>query len=105
MKKKKSNKNEYKRHFRFYFASNHPAFIVDEDNEKYYFHRVTSSRLNGHKKNWRISPNPDISRKSDMYIIKQEEDDNKKRFSKDKLKIQKFDSSFIKRSKKTNKKS
>ena len=70
------------RHFRIYFKSNHPAYIVDEEGNKYYFHRVTSSEKSGHKKNWRVEPNPDKSRKTPMYIVKNEQIDSKNRFGK-----------------------
>ena len=85
------------RHFRIYFKSNHPAYIIDEDGNKYIFHRVTSSEKSGHKKNWIVYPNPDSKKKTPMYIVKTEQIDFKKRFGK-KLKYNaKLD--FIKRKK------
>ena len=94
MSKKSGN---YYRHFRLYFKSNHPAYIIDEEGNEYVFHRVTSSEKSGHKKNWKIDPNPDKSKSTPMYIVKVEQKDDKKRFGK-KLKYNaKLD--FIKRKK------
>ena len=94
MKKKKP----FERHFRLYLKSNHPAYIVDEEGNKYVFHRVTSSEKSGHKKNWKVYPNPDISRVTPMYIVKAEQIDDKKHFGK-KLKYN-ASLNFIKRKKK-----
>ena len=91
-------KKSFFRHFRIYFKSNHPAYIIDEEGNKYVFHRVTSSEKSGHKKNWRIDPNPDKSRKTPMYIVKQEEKDDKKYFS-EKLNYN-INITFIRRKKK-----
>ena len=69
------------RHFRIYFKNGHPAYIVDEEGNKYVFHRVTHSATSGGKKNWK-KKNPLV--KGDerpMYIVKKEEKDNKGRFS------------------------
>lgn len=75
-------KKSYKRHFRIYFRNNHPAFIVDEDEENYYFHRVTESKTSGGKKNWPITNNPlENSGKRNLYIVKTEQIDKKSRFS------------------------
>ena len=75
------NDKTFKRHFRIYFVNNHPAYIVGEDGTEYYFHRVTHSKTSGGKKNWEkrdpLSKNPNKK----MYIIKQEQKDSKKRFS------------------------
>lgn len=75
----------FKRHFRIYFVNNHPAYIVGEDGTEYYFHRVAHSKTSGGKKNWEkrdaLSNNP----AKKMYIVKQEQKDSKKRFSKFKL--------------------
>lgn len=78
MKKKQG----FKKHFRKYFKSNHPALIVGEEKEDYKFRRVTSSALSGHHKNEKVFPNPDKSRKTPMFIVKQEQKDKKNRFSK-----------------------
>ena len=42
--------SEFKKHFRIYFKSGHPAYIVDEEGDYYYFHRVTSSPKSGTQK-------------------------------------------------------
>lgn len=89
-------KKDFKRHFRIYLVNNHPAYIVDEEGNKYVFHRVTSSKTSGGKKNWEIYPNPDKRKKAPMYIVKREEKDLRNRFSKQKKeRILKND--FIKR--------
>ena len=88
----------FKRHFRIYLVSKHPAYIIDEDGDYYYFHRVTSSPKSGHHSNWKIEPNPDTTRKNPMYIIHQEQKDLKIKFSK-KLTFNK-DLSFIRRKEK-----
>ena len=69
---------KFKRHFRIYFTSKHPAFIVGETKKHFFFHRVTSSPKSGHHSNWKIEPNPDPKRKNPMYIVHQEEKDIKK---------------------------
>lgn len=75
-------KHTYKQHFRLYFKSKHPALITNEDAKNYEFRRVTSSEFSGHHKNEKVSPNPDKTRKTPMYIVKQKQKDDKKRFSK-----------------------
>ena len=72
---------KFKRHFRIYFKSGHPAYIVDEDGKKFVFHRVTSQEKSGTHKNWKIFPNPDKRKKSPMYIVHQQQKDNKQCFS------------------------
>ena len=78
----KNNKSKtFVRHFRIYFRNGHPAYIVDEEGNKYIFHRVTHSKTSGGKKNWEIE-NPLLTgnmRKT--YIVKKEEIDKKNRFS------------------------
>ena len=49
----KHDKNTFERHFRIYFRNGHPAYIVDEEGNKYVFHRVTHSKTSGGKKNWK----------------------------------------------------
>ena len=71
---------KFEKHFRIYFKSNHPAYIIDEEGNYYYFHRVTSSPKSGHHSNWKIDPNPDPTRNKPMYIVKTEEKDKKGRF-------------------------
>ena len=39
--------SKFKKHFRIYFKSGHPAYIVDEEENYYYFHRVTSAKKAG----------------------------------------------------------
>lgn len=75
-------KKTFVRHFRIYFKNNHPAYIVDEEGNKYVFHRTTESQTSGGKKNWETKQNPlikDEGRK--LYIVKAEQKDRKKRFS------------------------
>jgi len=75
--------SQFKKHFRIYFKSGHPAYIIDEEGNYYYFHRVTSSPKSGHHSNWKIEPNPNPNKKTPMYIVKTEEKDKKGRFSKE----------------------
>ena len=83
----KSNKNTFERHFRIYFRNGHPAYIVDEEGNKYIFHRVTHSKTSGGKKNWK-KKNPLVSGGNrPMYIVKQEQRDSKNRFSSRKLDV------------------
>ena len=78
-------KKSFVRHFRIYFRNNHPAYIVDEEGNRYVFHRVTHSKTSGGKKNWK-KENPLVSGgNKPMYIIKQEQKDYKTRFGKFKL--------------------
>ena len=76
-----NNKKPFIRHFRIYFKNNHPAYIKDEEGNKYVFHRVTHSKTSGGRKNWK-KKNP-LVRGGDgpMYIVKQELRDKKNRFS------------------------
>lgn len=75
------NKKKFSRHFRIYFKSGHPAYIVDEEGQLYVFHRVTHSKTSGGRKNWE-KENPLIKGgKKKMYIVKKEEIDKKNRFS------------------------
>ncbi len=73
------------RHFRIYFRNNHPAYIVDEEGNKYLFHRVTHSKTSGGKNNWK-KKNPLVrGGEGPMYIVKQEQKDKKSNFSQFKL--------------------
>ena len=72
----------YKKHFRKYYKSKHPALIVGEDKKDYKFRRVTSSELSGHHKNEKVYPNPDRLKNTPMYIVKQIQKDKKSQFSK-----------------------
>ena len=75
------NKKTFVRHFRIYFKNNHPAYIVDEEGNKYVFHRVTHSKTSGGKKNWQ-KENPLVrGGTKHMYIVKKEMKDNKNKFS------------------------
>ena len=88
-------KTKFKRHFRIYLVNNHPAYIVDEEGKQYIFHRMTKSKASGGRKNWKINVNPIENCYFTCYIVKKEQKDDKKRFSKGKLKIKKgVDASF-----------
>ena len=77
----------FKRHFRIYFRNGHPAYIVDEEGNKYVFHRVTHSKTSGGKKSWE-KKNPLVNGGDrPMYIVKQEQKDLKNRFSICELKL------------------
>ena len=72
---------KFVRHFRIYFKNGHPAYIVDEEGNKYIFHRVTHSPTSGGRKNWR-KRNPLLTGGDrPTYIVKKEEIDKKTRFS------------------------
>lgn len=71
----------FKRHFRIYLKSGHPAYIVDEEGNKFLFHRVTKSPKSGHHTNWEINPNPDKTKKKPMYIVHNQEEDYKYLFT------------------------
>ena len=71
----------FKKHFRIYFKNGHPAYIVDEDGNKYLFHRVTHSKTSGGRKNVEIK-NPLVNGgDAATYIVKKTEKDKKGRFS------------------------
>ena len=74
-------KKQFVRHFRIYFRNGHPAYIVDEDNNLYFFHRVTHSKTSGGKKNWIIENPLLMGGNLPTYIVKKEEKDKKNRFS------------------------
>ena len=71
----------FKRHFRIYFKNNHPAYIVDEEGNKYVFHRVTHSKTSGGRTNWEKKQNPIKGDNRPMRIVKKQEKDQKARFS------------------------
>ena len=76
MKEKK-----FVKHFRIYFKNGHPAYIVDEDGNKFVFHRMTHSKSSGHRNNIKIE-NPLVKGGDKAtYLVKREEKDNKGRFS------------------------
>ena len=83
------------RHFRIYFRNNHPAYIVDEEGNKYVFHRVTHSKTSGGKKNWKKENPLVMGGDEPTYIVKKEERDKKTRFSPFKLDVKpNFDISY-----------
>ena len=72
---------KFVKHFRIYFKNGHPAYIVDEDGNKYTIHRLTHSKTSGHRNNSKID-NPLVNGGDKAtYIVKREERDNKGRFS------------------------
>ena len=72
---------KFVRHFRIYFKNGHPAYIVDEDGNKFVFHRMTHSKSSGHRNNIKIE-NPLVKGGDKAtYLVKREEKDNKGRFS------------------------
>ena len=82
-----NKKKTFVRHFRIYFKNNHPAYIVDEEGNKYVFHRVTHSKTSGGRNNWK-KDNPLVQGGDrPMYIVKKELKDNKNRFSPFKLSV------------------
>lgn len=80
---------KFKRHFRIYLVNNHPTYIVDEEGNKYVFHRVSHSERISGKKTFAIKNNPLANSKRTMYIAKNKQIDDKRRFSKSKLKTKK----------------
>ena len=67
----KNNKSKtFVRHFRIYFRNGHPAYIVDEEGNKYVFHRVTHSKTSGGKINWEKKNNPIFGDDRPMMIVK-----------------------------------
>ena len=73
--------NNFKKHFRIYFKNGHPAYIVDEDGNKYVFHRMTHSKTSGHRNNIKIDNPLEKGGNRATYVVKREERDNKGRFS------------------------
>lgn len=74
-------KKKFVKHFRIYFKNGHPAYIVDEDGNKFVFHRMTHSKTSGHRNNIRIDNLLIKGGDKATYIVKREEKDNKGRFS------------------------
>ena len=74
-------KKPFIRHFRIYFRSNHPAYIVDEEGNLYVFHRVTHSATSGGRKNWVKKNSLKIGGNKPTCIVKKEEKDKKTKFS------------------------
>ena len=79
----------FKRHFRIYLVNNHPAYIVGESGKKYIFHRVSHSKKISGKKTFQIKNNPIVNSRGVMHIAKNKQIDDKKKFSRSKLKIKK----------------
>ena len=71
------HKKNFSKHFRIYFKNGHPAYIVDEEENKYVFHRMTHSKTSGGKNNIEIE-NP-LLRGEDRtsFLVKREERDKK----------------------------
>ena len=75
-------KKPFRRHFRIYFRNNHPAYIVEEEGDCFVFHRTTESITSGGKKNWKIDYNPwEKHNGRQLYMVKAEQKDHKRRFS------------------------
>lgn len=73
--------SQFKKHFRIYFKNGHPAYIVDEEGNTYFFHRMTHSKTSGHRKNIHIKNPLTKGSNRPSYIVKRREQDNKGRFS------------------------
>lgn len=80
-------KHKFIRHFRIYFKNNHPAYIVDEEGNKYVFHRVTHSKTSGGRNNWKKKNPLVMGDDRPTYNVKREERDKKTRFSPFKLDV------------------
>ena len=65
--------NNFKKHFRIYFKNGHPAYIVDEDGNKYVFHRMTHSKTSGHRNNIKIDNPLEKGGNRATYVVKREE--------------------------------
>lgn len=63
------------------YLNGHPAYIVDEDDNTYVFHRVTHSKTSGGRNNIKID-NPLVNGGDQAtYVVKRVEKDKKGRFS------------------------
>ena len=60
---------------------------MNEEGNKYIFHRVTHSKTSGGKKNWKKKNPLKTGGDKPMYIVKQEQKDSKSRFSSKKLEV------------------
>ena len=78
---------KFKRHFRIYLVNNHPAYIVDEEGNKFVFHRTSHKNKISNKSTFEIKENPIVGNFKPMYIAKRKQIANKGRFSKAKLPI------------------
>lgn len=74
-------KKKFRRHFRIYFINSHPAYIVDEKGNEYFFHRTTHSKTSGGRNNWAKENPLNDGDERKMYIVKKEQHDKKGRFS------------------------
>lgn len=77
---------KFKRHFRIYLRNKHPAYITDEVNNSFLFHKVSHSKRISGKNTFKIDDNPIVGDYRPMYIAKNRQQDKKNRFSKEKLK-------------------
>ena len=80
---------KFKRHFRIYLRNKHPAYITDEANNNFIFHKVSHSKRISGKNTFKIDDNPIVGDYRSMYISKNRQQDKKNRFSKEKLKTKK----------------
>ena len=61
---------KYKRHFRIYLKNNHPAYIVDEEGDDYFYHRTSHNKKISGKNAFCIKNNPLVNSNEAMYIEK-----------------------------------
>lgn len=94
----------FKRHFRVYLVNNHPAYIVDEEGNKYIFHRMTKSKTSGGKKNWKLQDNPIKGCSFTCYMVKSEQKAKKTKFSREVLQAKKGSERYLSFIKRVNKK-
>lgn len=80
---------KFVRHFRIYLKNNHPAYIVDEEGDDYFYHRTSHNKKISGKNAFCIKNNPLVNSNEAMYIEKKRQKDKKKRFSLFKLKTKK----------------
>ena len=80
---------KFKRHFRIYLRNKHPAYITDEANNNFIFHKVSHSKRICGKNTFKIDDNPILGDYRPMYISKNRQQDKKNRFLKEKLKTKK----------------
>ncbi len=68
-------------HFRHNNSTHHYSVIGGENNKQYAYMTLTHSAYSGHKKNIRLSINPNSADKKDAYLVKRIFIDNKNKFS------------------------
>ena len=61
---------KFKRHFRIYLRNKHPAYITDEANNNFIFHKVSHSKRISGKNTFKIDDNPIVGDYRPMYISK-----------------------------------